>query len=146
MLDNLLNLVKEHAGDAIINNPAIPNEKNDEAISTATNGIMDTLKNQISGGGLESITSMFSNNNAGTNPLVGQISDNVGGQLMQKFGLDAGAAGSIIQQLVPVVMSKLVSKTNDPNDSSFNMDGILSSIGGGDAGGILNSVKGLFGK
>lgn len=145
MLENLLNLVKEHAGDAIINNPAIPNEKNNEAISTATNGIMDTLKSQISGGGLESITSLFSGNNAGTNPLVGQISENVGGQLMQKFGLDANAAGSIVQQLVPVVMSKLVTKTNDPNDNSFNMEGILSSIGGGNMGGILNSVKGLFG-
>ena len=59
MLDNLLNLVKEHAGNAIINNPVIPNEKNDEAISTATNGIMDTLKSQISAGGLDSITSLF---------------------------------------------------------------------------------------
>jgi hypothetical protein len=146
MLDNLLNLVKEHAGNAIINNPVIPNEKNDEAISTATNGIMDTLKSQISAGGLDSITSLFGSNNAGTNPLVGQISDNVGGQLMQKFGLDEYAAGSIVQQLVPVVMSKLVSKTNDPNDSSFNMEGILSSIGGGNIGGILDSVKGMFGK
>lgn len=27
MFDNLLNLVKEHAGGAIVNNPAIPNEK-----------------------------------------------------------------------------------------------------------------------
>jgi hypothetical protein len=59
--------------------------------------------------------------------------------------LDANAAGSIVHQLVPVVMSKLVTKTNDPNDNSFNMDGILSSISGGDMGGILNSVKGLFG-
>jgi hypothetical protein len=146
MLDNLLNLVKEHAGEAIINNPAIPNEKNDDAISAATNGIMDTLKTQISAGGLDSITALFGGSNAGTNPLVGQISDNVGGQLMQKFGLDKNAAGSIVQQLLPVVMSKLVSKTNDPNDSAFNMEGILSSIGGGNIGGILDSVKGMFGK
>ena len=27
MLESLMNLVKEHAGEAIVNNPAIPNEK-----------------------------------------------------------------------------------------------------------------------
>jgi hypothetical protein len=29
MLENLFNLIKEHSADAVINNPAIPNEKND---------------------------------------------------------------------------------------------------------------------
>jgi hypothetical protein len=33
MLENLQDLIKQHAGDAIINNPAIPNERNDEAVS-----------------------------------------------------------------------------------------------------------------
>ena len=34
MLDNLLDLVKQHAGEAIINNPVIPTERNDEAIAS----------------------------------------------------------------------------------------------------------------
>jgi hypothetical protein len=52
MLDNLLQLVKENASEAIINNPAIPNERNDEAISLASNGIFEGLKDKLSGGGL----------------------------------------------------------------------------------------------
>ena len=44
MFDQLLKLVKENAGEAIINNPAIPNQQNDAAINTAATGIMDQLK------------------------------------------------------------------------------------------------------
>ncbi len=44
MLDQLILLVKEHAGEAIINNPAIPNEKNEAAISETAGGIFDVLK------------------------------------------------------------------------------------------------------
>lgn len=145
MLDQLINLVKEHAGDAIINNPAIPNEKNDAAISETAGGIMNALQDQLKGGSLEAITGFFQsggNNNA----MVTKISSVVQEQLAGKFNLEAGQAGSIVQQMIPVVMSKLVSKTNDPNDNSFHMDDVLSSLGGGNAGDLLNSVKGFFGK
>jgi len=48
MLENLIDLVKQNAGSAIINNPAIPNEQNDAAINAAGSSIMDGLKNMIS--------------------------------------------------------------------------------------------------
>ena len=44
MLDQLISLVKEYAGDAIITNPAIPNDRNDEAVGLASNSILDGLK------------------------------------------------------------------------------------------------------
>ena len=53
MFENLLNLVKEHAGEAIVKNPTIPNEKNDAAINTAAGGIMDQLKNLAANGGID---------------------------------------------------------------------------------------------
>lgn len=143
MLDNLLNLVKEHAGDAIINNPAIPNERNDEAIQTASSGIFDTLKNQLSSGGLDSIKGLFSDGNLQSNAMVQQISGNVSGELMKKFGLDNGAASGIVQQLIPTVMEKFVNKTNDPNDNSFDMGDILKNLGG--QGGIGGMIGKLFG-
>jgi hypothetical protein len=43
-------------------------------------------------------------------------------------------------------MSQLSKKTNDPNDSTFTMDGILSSISSKGGGDIMNAVKGMFGK
>ncbi|OQP64603.1 hypothetical protein [Niastella populi] len=51
MLDNLFNLVKQQAGDAIISNPAIPNQKNDEAVQAAGNSVVDTpiMKKMLAG-------------------------------------------------------------------------------------------------
>ena len=50
MFDNLLKLVQENAGDAIINNSAIPNEKNNLAVNETTASIFNTLKSQANGG------------------------------------------------------------------------------------------------
>jgi len=55
MLENLLNLVKEQAGDAIINNPAIPNERNEEAIAATGNSITSGLQSMIAGGGAKDV-------------------------------------------------------------------------------------------
>lgn len=149
MLENLINLVKENAGEAIINNPAIPNEKNDSACETAATSIFNNLKNMAGSGDLSSITSLFQGGGSAalSHPVVNNISSNVVGDLMNKFGLDHGAASNIVSQLIPTVMSKLVHKTNDPNDNSFDLQGILSSLTGGSGagGGIFGAVKGLFG-
>jgi len=145
MLENLIQLVKENAGEAIINNPAIPNEKNDAAVETAASSIFDQLKGQIGSGGIESITNLFQGGGV-SQEMLSNLSAGTAGDLMKKFGLDSNAAGGIVQKLIPVVMDKFVKKTNDPNDKSFDLQGIIGSLtGGGQAGGILNTIKGLFG-
>jgi len=42
-------------------------------------------------------------------------------------------------------MNSLKSKTNDPNDNSFDLQGIIGSLAGGEASGLINKVKGMFG-
>ncbi|HNR19129.1 MAG TPA: hypothetical protein PKN75_08835 [Bacteroidia bacterium] len=148
MLDQLLNLVKENAGDAIINNPAIPNEKNDEAISFATDGIINGLKSQLAGGNVSDVLQMLGGKtDVNNNPVTNAISNQVEGGLMEKFGLNKGAASSIVASLIPIVLSKLVSKTNNANDNSFDLNSIFSHLSGGktqgmDIGSILGSVMG----
>jgi uncharacterized protein YidB (DUF937 family) len=147
MLENLLKLVKENAGDAIINNPAIPNVQNDAAIETATNSIFKALQGSIKSGGLNSIKDLFqSGSNIAGNPVMNNLSSNVGGDLMAKFGLDKGAAANIVSSLLPKVMGQLVNKTNDPNDNSFDLDGIIGALSGGKGktGGILGTLGNLF--
>jgi uncharacterized protein YidB (DUF937 family) len=146
MLDQLINLVKENAGDAIVNNPVISNDLNDSAIEETAGGIFEGLKNQISEGGISSITSLFQDGNIMSNPMVNQIGKQVAGNLMSKFGINQDDAGGIVEKIIPTVMNQFVNKTNDPNDSSFSLEGITSSLGGGDLGGLLNSVSGFFGK
>ena len=65
MLKELFNLVKESSNDAVINNPDIPNEKNDEVVAEATNTVASGLRNMVAGGGLSSIVSLF--NKKGSN-------------------------------------------------------------------------------
>lgn len=148
MFENLLNLVKEHAGDAIINNPAIPNERNNEAISTASDSIIGGLKDAFAGGQLNDVVQLFSNSsNATSSPLTKGIEGNLVQSLMGKFGLQNSQANGIASSLIPLVLNKLVHKTNDPKDSSFDIQGILGTITGGNTGGldignIINQFKG----
>lgn len=144
MLENLINLVKENATQAIVNNPAIPNEQNDAACETAATSIFDSLKTMVSSGGLSSITDLI-NNNGAQGSTVTEISSNVAGDLMKKFGLENSAANGIVQSLIPTVIGQLATKTNDPNDSSFDLQGIIGALSGGESGGLLGKVKGMFG-
>lgn len=91
MLEQLLNLVKENAGDAIINNPAIPNERNEEAVSFATDGIINGFKSHLSSGNVGDVLQMLGGkSDINNNPITNTISNQVAGGLMEKFGLNKG--------------------------------------------------------
>ena len=150
MLENLMDLVKNFAGDSIINNPDIPNEHNDAAVGTVSNSIVDTLKNAIGNGKLSDVTSLLGGQGGdlNSNPLAQDIHGNVISNLMYKFNLNHGQASGIAGNLMPSVLQNLIHKTNDPNDKSFDLQGIIGSLtggGGGVIGGLMDKVKGLFG-
>lgn len=148
MLEQLFNLVKENAGEAIINNQAIPNEQNDAAINQATEGIISGLKSQLASGNISEVAQLLGGqNNAATAGVTNAISSQVSQGMMEKFGLSSNSAGSIVSSLIPVVLSKLISKTNDPNDKSFDLNGIFNHLSNGktqgmDLSSILGSVTG----
>ena len=145
MFENLLNLVKEHAGPAIVDNPAIPNQHNDAAIKEATSGIMDQLKSTVASGGIGQLTSMFSGGNTASNPLVQNISSSVAKNLASKFGISPEQANNIVQSLIPKVMGAFVSKTNDPNDKSFDIKDIIGSLSGGKGvDDLMGGLKKMF--
>ena len=176
MLDNLLDLIKQNAGSAIINNPAIPNEHNDAAVSMASSSIMDGLKNMIASGNTQDVVNLFNHQGGdiANTPAAQQISGGFIQNLMNKFGLGEGAASGIAASLIPMVLQKLVHKTNDANDSSFDIGSIIGSLTGGGqqaaggggldiqgilrqftgggananagGGGIMDTLKGLMGK
>lgn len=165
MLENLLKLVQENAGDAIINNPAIPNEQNQVAIETTTSSIFETLKNEVNSGNLADLGSLFANNGNATDALTGNLNADVVSNLMTKLGINNEVATGIAASIIPTVIGKLASKANDPNDSSFDLNGIVNSLGGNGStmtsiidmldgqkdgqtnyGGIIDTVKGFFSK
>ena len=147
MLENLLQLVKENAGEAIINNPAVPNELNDSAIESTAGSIFESLKNQFAGGGgMDMVTNLFQGDqNGSSSPMAsGMLNDTISG-LVSKLGISQETAAGVVSQILPKVMDSLKTKTNDPNDNSFDLEGIIGSLAGGESGALLNKVKGLFG-
>lgn len=146
MLENLLNLVKQYAGEAIVNNPAVPNERNNEAIAEASNSIAGGLQGLLSQGGLKDVLKLFGGQGGAieNSGITQQISSGLIQNLMSKFGLDNQAAGNIAGSLVPNVLSGLVQKTNDANDSSFDIQGVFNQLSGGKTSGL--NIQGLLSK
>ncbi|HQV01188.1 MAG: DUF937 domain-containing protein [Bacteroidia bacterium] len=143
MLDNLINLVKEHAAEAIVNNPAIDNSKNDAAISETANSIFESLKGQAASGNLQDVLNMFQGGTS-NNALSSVIESNAIQTLASKFGIDATQAGQMVQTMLPGILNSLVNKTNDANDNSFDLQDIVTKIGG-NSGGIGGMIGKLFG-
>ena len=143
MFDQLLDLVKKHAGDAIVNNPAIPNEKNEDAINETSGSIASGLQGMLSQGGIKDVLKMFGGqggNSAVSNGISGGLIQN----LMDKFGLDKQQAGNVADKVVPGVLDDMVKKTNDPADKSFDIQGIFNSLSGGQTSGL--NIQGLLSK
>ena len=146
MFEQLFNLVKEQAGAAIIQNPDIPNERNEEAIGDVTNSVAGGLQNALAGGQFKDVLKLLGGQGGDVqnNTLANQLSGNAISSLMEKFGLNQGQAGNIVSNLLPGVLQNLISKTNNPADNSFDLQGIFSSLTGGKTGGM--DLQGLLGK
>ena len=137
MLDNLLNLVRKNAGDAVENNPAIPNEKNEAAVQDAGNSIENTLKSALAAGKFEDVLAFFKSGNANPDtPIVHDATVNYANDLQKNYGLEATKAQEIANKVVPSTMNDLASKTNDPNDKSFNIQDIFNNLTGGKTSGF----------
>lgn len=145
MIENLLNLIRENAGDSIINNPDIPNERNDEAIQATGASILTGLQGMMAQGNVKEVLGMFAQGEVDQqNPVVQNLSGNVISDMMGRFGMDRGKAGSLVGSLLPMILSQLVRKTNDPSNNGFSLDGLLGQLSGGRTSGM--NLEGLVGK
>ncbi|WP_461102889.1 hypothetical protein [Spirosoma koreense] len=132
MLETLMNLVQQHAGQAVINNPAIPNSQNDSVMQTIASSIMGGLGQQAQGGGLGNLLGMVANGggNVQQNPVTQGVQQHVEQNLMQKLGISPQVAMSIAGAVVPMVLGKLMNKAADPNDNSVDGNSILGAATG----------------
>ncbi|MFB6455697.1 hypothetical protein ACE38W_10535 [Chitinophaga sp. Hz27] len=137
MLEQLLQLVQEHAQGAVVNNPAVPNEQNQAVMQAATESITNGLRQELANGNTEGVLSLLGGQSeTNGNPVVNNISNNFLDTLLQKFNLDKGAATQLAGSLIPSVLGSLVNKTNDPSNNHFSLDGILGSLTGGASSGL----------
>jgi hypothetical protein len=138
MLKELFELVKGQATETVINNPAVPNEHNDEVMAEATNTVASGLRNIVAGGGVQSLLGLFTGGNDKksllSNPIVSMMMGHFAGKLMNKFNMNNVQANSLSGSLIPGVLGSLISKTNDPNEQGFSLEKLLGSITGNKTG------------
>ena len=143
MFDQLSELVKQFGGEAVVNNPAVPNEQNDAVMQEAGGSILSGLKDIVASGNINDLSGMLSGKTAidGNNPVVQQLTEKVTGNLGEKLGLSSDAAGSVAGGLIPQILGGLVNKAKDPNQPGFNMNDLVSAISGGNGGGLMDAVS-----
>ncbi|NTS42393.1 hypothetical protein HRG84_15940 [Flavisolibacter sp. BT320] len=152
MLKEIFELVKGTATEAVVQNPAIPDNQNDEVVAEATNTVASGLRNIVAGGGLQSLLGLFG---SGTdkksllgNPIVSMMMGHFAGKLMNKFGMAPSQANQLSGTLIPDVLGNLIGKTNDPNESAFSLENLIASITGkkdaqgGGIGDLLSQITG----
>ncbi len=144
MIENLNSLVKENADATIINNTAIPNQRNEEAVQEASTAIEDSLKTSLSGGNVKEVANLFNStgDNVTTSPVTQQATGNFMDRLQKRFGLNVQQAANIADNLIPTVLRRLVQKTGDPGDNSFDIQKIFNEVSNGKTNGL--NVHGMM--
>ncbi len=142
MFEQLTELVKQYGGDAVVNNPAVPNEHNEAVMEEANDSILSGLKDMVASGNVGDLAGMLSGKTPidMNNPVVAELAGKVTGNLGEKFGLSQDAAASVAGGLIPQVLSGLVNKAQDPNQPGFNVQDIIASISNGQGGGLMDMV------
>lgn len=131
MFEQLSELVQQYGQDAVVKNDAIPNENNQAVMEETGSSIVSSLQKMVSEGDLSKLAGLLQSNNLNSdNPAVKEITDSVSSSLTEKFGLSTATASGTANNMIPQVLSSLIKKANDPNDSSFNISNIISALTG----------------
>ncbi|MCG9792385.1 DUF937 domain-containing protein [Flavobacterium algicola] len=144
MFEQLTQLAQQFGVDSVINNSAVPNEKNEAVIGEASNSVISGLQKIVADGGIDQLAGLFQGDNAkdASNPVVQKLTQQLSGNLGSKLGLDSGAAAGVAAKLIPQILGSLVGKAKDPNDSSFEISDIIGAIsGGGENSGIMDAIS-----
>lgn len=138
MLNKLIELVRENAGDLITNNENITPENKEQAIAECAQTIITSLKKVFSSGNIAGLTALIKSNNiTADNSIVSDIITTLSLAYTTKLNINETEAKRISTHLIPTVLTQLISKTNNPNDNSFDVQTILKEIGGGGLAGML---------
>lgn len=144
MFEQLTQLVEQFGGDAVVKNSAIPNEQNEAVMQETSSSIFASLQKMVADGGVEQLAGLLQGNSAqdSSNPAVQQITEQVTGNLSEKFGLSSETASSVAGGMIPQILGGLMSKANDPNDS-FQISDIIGAIAGNSeqANGIMETIS-----
>ena len=142
MFEKLYLLVKNNAGTAVINNPAIPAEYRDAVINEASSSIIEVLKGQMENGKLNDLVKYFQFSELFTNPLISKVVRKFANKLNEFYGIEPVAALSIANTLIPPVMKELIKQSKSEQNKEFALSSFLSKLNGNraDLSSLVNSL------
>lgn len=148
MLENLLQLIKEVGQEQVVDNTDIPDNDNDNVMALAAESVTGVMQQELSNGHGEDVLKMFQTNSSAqimSSPVAQNIQTNFVDNITSKLGINKNVAMGLAATLIPIIISKLVKKTNSTNeaDSGFDLTKLIGSLtGGGNNGGI--DIAGLI--
>jgi hypothetical protein len=139
MLENLFQLIKEQGQEQVVENPDIPNEQNDAVLAEASHAVAGTMQNALANGQVEDVQKMFQSNSSAqimANPVAQNMQGSFIDNITSKLGINKNVAMGLAATLIPIVISKLVKRTNStaPQDNGFDLGSLIGGLTGGGGG------------
>jgi hypothetical protein len=130
MFEKLFMLVKNNAGTAVIDNPAIPVKYHEAVINEASSSIIEVLKNQLETGRVKELVKFFQFSGIYNNSLVSSIINKFANKLNNFYGIEPESAMSAANSLITPVMAELVKESKDAKNLDFGLSNFLSKLNG----------------
>ena len=130
MFEKLFMLVKDNAGTAVIDNPAIPVKYHEAVINEASSSIIEVLKNQMETGRVKDLVKFFQFSGIYNNSLVSSIINKFANKLNNFYGIEPESAMSTANSLITPVMAELVKESKDEKNADFGLSNFLSKLNG----------------
>ena len=143
MFEKLFLLVKNNAGEAVINNPAIAENNREAVLNDASSSIIEVLKSQMESGKIKDFVTYFQFTGIYSNPLISKAVNKFANKLNNYYNMDAKQAMETSKALIPPVMQELIKQSKGEQNKEFALRAILTKLGGGigDMTLLLNQLK-----
>ncbi|MDB5008476.1 MAG: hypothetical protein JWQ84_1986 [Mucilaginibacter sp.] len=130
MFEKLFLLVKNNAGMAVIDNPAIPVKYHEAVINEASSSIIEVLKNQMETGKTQDLIRFFQFSDMYNKSLVSSIVNKFANKLNNFYGIEPHSALVTANSLIPPVMAELVKQSKNEQNKDFGLSNLLSKLNG----------------
>jgi hypothetical protein len=142
MFEKLFLLVKNNAGTAVINNPAIPVKYHEAVINEASSSIIEVLKGQMETGRLRDLVRFFQFPGHANKSLVSSIVNKFANKLNNFYGVEPVAAMETAKLLITPVMDEMIKQAKNENNKDFGLGNFLSKLTGNqrDMTGLVNRM------
>ncbi len=130
MFEKLFMLVKNNAGMAVIDNPAIPVKYHEAVINDASSSIIEVLKGQIETGKIKDLIKFFQFSGIYNNSLVSTIINKFANKLNNFYGIEPASALITANSLITPVMAELVIQSKNEQNTDLGLSSLLSKLSG----------------